>query len=104
MALLKKCVSGQGLHSGRLCLGLTQIVSEIAKKIDPNLSLAFLIKGVLIKEKALSRLRIFTLPTHTHKICLSEEDCHTYGSSTDLTESDDKGKSSYIEPIIDISL
>ena len=32
-------------------MGPTQIVSEIAKTFDPNLSLAFLIKGVLIKEK-----------------------------------------------------
>ena len=37
------------LDSGRLCLGLTQIVSEIAKKFDPNLSQSP--KGVLIKKR-----------------------------------------------------
>ena len=68
MFLIKKSVypsqnmfKVRGLHSGRLCLGLTQIVSEKAKKFDPNLSLAFLIKGVLIK-KACNRIGMYCNP------------------------------------------
>lgn len=44
-----KCVSRQGLYVGELLLSLSQLVLEIAKTSDPNFSLVFPIKVVLIK-------------------------------------------------------
>ena len=44
-----KCVSRQGLYVGELLLCLSQLVLEIAKTSDPNFSLVFPIKVVLIK-------------------------------------------------------
>ena len=44
-----KCVSRQGLYVGELLLCLSQLVLEIAKTSDPNFSLVFPLKVVLIK-------------------------------------------------------
>ena len=65
-------------------MGLTRSVSEIAKKIDPNLSLVFLIKGVLIKEKACNKDPYKVLTQERQKSHVSSFQLGRFRSEADI--------------------